>query len=235
MQHGVIIAPGDYSSPVMGGLWRKPRCALDLRTPILPEGGRNHAVSAPPTFNPSSIRPMLYLVRHASPAHGPDTPAADWELSDDGRRGAETLRHVLPPDAILVSGPEPKARRTLEPSGRVTIDNRFREVERDEPCEGDFRARRHAYLTGTHHPGWEPHAEVIARFDTGIRFWQPRAGDQPLVVATHGMAMTLWLTTLSPDNPGEFWSDLRLPDVFEVNPATGRIGRVLSTQLFQVK
>jgi broad specificity phosphatase PhoE len=141
---------------------------------------------------------------------------------------------VLPSDAILVSSTEAKARQTLEPCGRIMTDHRFREVERDEPYEGDFRARRHAYITGTQHPGWEPHAQVIARFDTGIHFWHPRAGDQPLVVATHGMAMTLWLTTQGIDDPGAFWSDLRLPDVFEINLATRRISRVWSTQLFQI-
>jgi len=163
---------------------------------------------------------MLFLVRHAMPDHRAETPAAGWELGEVGRRAAESLSHVLPTGALLVASPEPKARQTLEPGGPVTTDRRFREVDRDEPYDGDFRARRHAYVIGTEHPGWEPHAEVIARFAAGVDFWLPRAGDQPLVIATHGMAMTLWLTTVGLDDPGEFWSDLRFPDMFEVNPDT---------------
>jgi broad specificity phosphatase PhoE len=162
-------------------------------------------------------------------------PPEHWVLGDAGRRGAASLRDVLPGDAVLVCSTEPKAVQTLEPSGRVVLDARFREVERDEPYEGDFRARRRAYVTGTGHPGWEPRAAVIARFDTGARWWLARSGDRPVVVATHGMAMTLWLTTVGLPDPGAFWADLRLPDVFEVNVAARSVIRVESTQLFQVR
>jgi broad specificity phosphatase PhoE len=178
---------------------------------------------------------VLMLVRHAMPELNAAVPPELWELGDVGRRGAVSLRDVVPGDAVLVSSTEPKARQTLEPSGPVVTDARFTEVERDEPYDGDFRARRRAYITGTDHPGWEPRAEVIARFDAGIRWWQARCGDQPVVVATHGMAMTLWLTTLGLPDPGAFWAQLRLPDVFEVNVATRRVTRVESTQLIQVR
>ena len=57
---------------------------------------------------------------------------------------------------------------------------------------------------------------MIARFDAGIRHWRSEARGRPLVVATHGMAMTLWLTALGLEDPEAFWSDLRLPDVFQL-------------------
>jgi broad specificity phosphatase PhoE len=163
---------------------------------------------------------VLYLVRHAMPAFGPDTPPERWHLDPAGRRAAATLRHVVPKDAVLVSSREPKARETLEPTGHVVTDMRFDEVARDEPFDGDFRARRRAY--------------VAARFDAGIMFWRPRADPRPLVVATHGMAMTLWLATVVDlADPAPFWEDLRLPDVVEVNLATRRFGRVVSTLLLR--
>jgi len=177
---------------------------------------------------------MLLLVRHAMPAHTPDRPAGSWDLARDGRRGAESLRTVLPSNAVLVSSPEPKARQTLEPSGPVMTDWRFREVDRDEPHGDDFRARRLAWVTGADHAGWEPRALVVARFGAAVQFWLSRAGDQPLVIASHGMAMTVWIAAQGLEDPGAFWVALRLPDVFEVDPFTRRVGRVVSTQLFQV-
>ena len=169
------------------------------------------------------------------PANSPDLPPEQWQLGSVGRRGAETLRHVIPPDALLVSSREPKARQTLEPTGHVFTDMRFNEVSRNEPFHGGFRARRRAYITGTDHPGWEPRQHVAARFDAGIKFWHPRADPRPLVIASHGMAMTLWLTTIMKvADPASFWADLRLPDIIEVNLATRRFGRVVSTLLFQV-
>jgi broad specificity phosphatase PhoE len=95
-----------------------------------------------------------------------------------------------------VSSPEPKARQTLEPCGKVIIDHRLVEVARVEPYDHDFRARRLAYVTGTDHPGWEPRAEVIARFDASIRQMLGYASDRRLVLATHGMAMTVWLASV---------------------------------------
>jgi len=170
------------------------------------------------------------------PAVRPEARPEHWELDDAGRRGAETLRQVIPQGALLISSEEPKARQTLEPSGNVLTDARFNEVSRDEPYDGDFRARRRSYITGTNHPGWEPRRQVTARFGTAIEFWVSIAAGRPLIVATHGMAMTLWLTTAANlADPAAFWADLRLPDLFEVNPGTRTVNRVLSPLLFQVR
>lgn len=160
----------------------------------------------------------LFLVRHAMPEFGPDIPAAAWNLSSDGRRDAVTLARALPVGALLVASREPKARQTLEPAGSVHSDERFNEVIRDEPYEGDFRTRRRAYVTGTDHTGWEPRDHVVVRFTEAVRFWTAQADGRPLIIACHGMAMTLWLTaTVGLTDAGAFWADLRLPDLFTVD------------------
>lgn len=69
--------------------------------------------------------PVVWLVRHAMPAHDALSPAAGWELDEQGRADAETLCGVLPGGAQLVSSTEPKARQTLEPAGMVHTDGRF--------------------------------------------------------------------------------------------------------------
>jgi hypothetical protein len=104
----------------------------------------------------------LFLVRHAMPAYGPDVPAAAWELSSEGWCDARAFARALPAGALLIASREPKARQTLEPAGPVQTDERFNEVTRDEPYDGDFRARRRGYVTGTDHAGWEPRDQVVA-------------------------------------------------------------------------
>jgi hypothetical protein len=38
-------------------------------------------------------------------------------------------------------------------------------------------------------------------------------------IASHGMAMTLWLSaSLTLADPGQFWAELRFPDVLDVEP-----------------
>jgi broad specificity phosphatase PhoE len=172
---------------------------------------------------------MLLLVRHAMPTLSEVTPPELWELDATGRSAAALLAGLLPTAALLVSSEEPKARQTLEPAGDVLTDPRFNEVTRDEPYAGDYRSRRRAYLAGADHPTWEPRPQVIERFDAGITHWTARAAGRPLVVATHGMALTLWLATVAdlPD-PAAFWSGLGLPDLFEVDAATRTATRRLA-------
>ena len=177
---------------------------------------------------------MLILIRHAMPAFGPASPPDEWELGEEGRRGAESLRSILPRDAVLVAGAEPKMRQTLAVAGPVATDERFNEVARDEPFDGDFRARRRAYVEGIDHDGWEARGLVAARFDAGVREHLDRTGEKTLVVATGGMVMTVWLTTLGLDDPGGFWADLRLPDVFAVDLDGPAVGRIESSALVQV-
>ncbi len=168
----------------------------------------------------------LWLVRHAMPAHGPEVPAAEWELSEQGRQDAESIRSLLPATGLLVSSTEPKARQTLEPAGHVRTDERFNEVRRDEAYRGDFRTARLAYVSGADQAGWETRAAVVARFDAGVRHWRALAGARPLVIASHGMAMTVWLSAaMNVADPGGFWAGLRFPDVLKVEPGAPGITR----------
>ncbi len=154
-------------------------------------------------------------MRHAMPAANPDQPPALWPLSDAGSSAASALCRALPDGSLRVASNEKKAVETI---GAISSDDRFDEVGRDEPFGGDFRGRRRAYLSGSGPAGWEPRSEVATRFDAGIRHWRAIAGDRVLVVATHGMAMTLWLAaTVGLDDPAGFWAGLRFPDLLSVD------------------
>lgn len=98
------------------------------------------------------------------------------------------------------------------------------------------KARQTLEPTGHVIPDSRFNEQVVARFDAGIKHWHLRAAARPLVVATHGMAMTLWLAdSIDLADPTSFWADLRLPDVFEVDLAGRTLDRVVSTVQLQVR
>lgn len=146
-----------------------------------------------------------------------------WQLSDSGRVAATGLASLLPANAILVSSAEPKAVQTLSPAGLVTPDPRFNEVKRVEAFSDSFRVARQSYVEGADHPDWERRAEVAQRFGAGIAAYDGR----PLVIASHGMAMTLWLTArLGLPDPGAFWAALRFPDAHLIDLGSGKVTRL---------
>jgi broad specificity phosphatase PhoE len=174
---------------------------------------------------------MLILVRHAMPAYSAELPADCWELSEDGRSAAGRLGSVLPPGALLAASAERKAWQTLGSLGPVVRDRRFNEVGRVEPWEGDYLRLRREYVAGADHPGWEPRGCVVERFDAAVSEYLFAANDRDLVIATHGMAMTVWLSsTIGLSDPAGFWSDLRFPDAHRVEPGEGTLVRVLADQ-----
>jgi broad specificity phosphatase PhoE len=172
---------------------------------------------------------MLILVRHAMPAASPDTSPSEWTLSPDGLRAARELRALLPLDARKIASTEPKAWQTLGDTSDVARDARFREIDRPvEAWSEDFRARRAEYVSGARYRGWEAHREVAERFAAGIEAHHPDAAVQPVVVATHGMAMTVWLVSIGavpPESAAEFWRGLRFPDCHLVDLATRTVRR----------
>ncbi len=164
---------------------------------------------------------MLVLVRHAMPVHGPETPARDWVLGPEGREAARQLCARLPAGARLVASTEPKAIATIEPLGSVITDRRFDEIERIEAYDGDFRTRRRAYVDGVDHDDWEPRDDVVRRFGAGVAEHVAAADGRSVIVASHGMATTLWLTaTIGLGDPAAFWGDLRFPDAWVLDGAT---------------
>jgi len=172
---------------------------------------------------PGAAADFVLLVRHAMPAVDLSVPPQEWELE------GSVPPLGLPADSYLAASTEPKALGTVAPFGPVVTDPRFGEITRaaDESDEG-WRERRLAYVEGADHPGWEPRSAVVARFDDGVNDHWVRAAGRPLVVASHGMAMTLWLTArIGLDAPGAFWSSLRLPDVLVVDLVARTVARRL--------
>jgi broad specificity phosphatase PhoE len=171
----------------------------------------------------------LYLVRHAMPQIDPAADPATWPLGAGGRAAARQLSRRLPAGAFLVASDEPKAWQTLDPGGErgVPQDARLREVRRTEEFNDDFRRVRRSYVSGAVIAGWEPQIEVACRFAAAIEAATDHAGGRDVVVASHGMAMTVWLTqAISLPEPGEFWAGLRYPDLLAVDLRAGSVTRL---------
>lgn len=196
----------------------KPELKTELRTELETEAQTGE--QRPP-------QPLI-LVRHAMPDFNADVLARDWPLSADGQQAAARLAAWIAaevPERLLVASSETKAAETLAPAGVVCQDARFDEVERVEPFGGGFRRLRREYVAGVGHSGWEPHTRVVERFDAALR--EHGDGVRTLIVATHGMALTLWVAArIGLDDPVAFWERLSFPDVLRVDVAAGTVERI---------
>jgi broad specificity phosphatase PhoE len=162
-----------------------------------------------------------------------DLPPERWHLDAEGKLAARALAQVLPVRPLLIASPEPKARETAEEllavrGGSLRLDGRLAEARRDGPYGGleDYRRLAAAYVAGTAHPGWEARAALAERIARAVQDGRAAAGRRPLVMVSHGLAITAWLRVeVRLEDPGAFWAALRLPDAWRV--AGGQTARLV--------
>jgi broad specificity phosphatase PhoE len=165
---------------------------------------------------------QVVLVRHAMPETQPDVPAERWRLGDDGRAAARELADALPRAPFALTSDEPKAQQTAEElvaicGGTLAVDARVAETRRPHVWDASFRELARQYVAGCQRPGWEPHQAVVGRFDAAVRAGLGARHGAPLVVVTHGQALTLWLRSVGAiDDAPRFWSELEFPDAWTV-------------------
>jgi broad specificity phosphatase PhoE len=164
----------------------------------------------------------LVLVRHAMPELRPDVPAQDWLLGSEGRAAARALARVLPRQALTLTSGEPKARQTAEEivavcNGTLAVDARVGETRRPDAWEIDYRRRAHEFVAGCEHAGWESRVSVAGRFDAAVRAGLRTADRAPLIVVSHGQALTLWLESIGAvEDAPRFWEELSFPDAWQL-------------------
>lgn len=172
----------------------------------------------------------ILLVRHAAPEVASGLDPRRWALSGAGRIAAAQLGARLPSYGVWVSSTETKAYQTLSYAAGADVeiaqDSGFDEVRREEPFDEGFRARRLAWVAGRldqRHAGWETPTEAAARFDRAVSAHATPGA--PLVIASHGMALTAWLVHARGRVPrheaARFWEALAFPDLIEVGAADG--------------
>jgi broad specificity phosphatase PhoE len=166
--------------------------------------------------------PITY-VRHAMPAVEAGVDPAAWHLDavtrDQVQAWADRLE-VGDGIGALVSSSEPKALETAEAiaerwSAGVATDDGLREAARPWVGTG-YRAVAHRYLRGERPEGWEPHDEVARRMAAAIGRAHEVATGGPVVVVSHGLALSIHLgDRLGADFDREsFWSRLAFPDAW---------------------
>ena len=177
----------------------------------------------------------LVLVRHAAPTIDPQTPSADWALSEDGEQAAGALAGALASfaPAILVSGEEPKmigTARTI--GGRLGLVNRalpgLCEHARRSTPHGDRDAFEAAIADLFNRPdeivyGDESANQTYDRVAAAIDEALDSAGDSPVIAVTGGTAISLIMARRLGIDAFLFWKALRLPQAFIVDTAPWRL------------
>ncbi|XVV17447.1 hypothetical protein ACQP2X_24615 [Actinoplanes sp. CA-131856] len=176
-------------------------------------------------------------------------PPDAYLVASDEPKAVETLRHAVPGATVHQDPGFAEVHRpaTWQPDHRalarayIAAQALGTPADDDEP-EGAAAGPSHdvvpdsskspgrsgAGMPDSGEPGmpdsWEPPTAVVARFGAAVERHRARAAARPLVVATHGMALTCWLTAqgLITAEPARFWANLRFPDVIEIGPG-GRL------------
>jgi broad specificity phosphatase PhoE len=176
----------------------------------------------------------LILVRHAQPAIDEDRPPTEWRLSGAGRAAAGALAERLAGYAPVaaVASPEPKALETGEIIAAsfgltVSLDAGFAEHHRPDLPFGTreaFEARMAAFFADPTEPffGGESGEAARVRFAATLARHPPR----PLLVATHGTILSLYLAPLLGLGPFDLWNGLRLPEAFVLDDAGRLLERI---------
>jgi broad specificity phosphatase PhoE len=167
-----------------------------------------------------SVTPVI-LLRHAESLPGAESPA-NQPLTDKGRRDASELgrrlaRRNLSPR--VWTSPERRALETaglVFPLAAISVRRQLREVEKPWYPSGREHSKAVAcYLSGETVEGWEPREDVIARI-TELTF--DLRASECLVLVSHGVLLACWLVhALDLEDPFSFWSNLGMPDAWEVD------------------
>ena len=165
---------------------------------------------------------QLVLVRHAEPLMVGEPPGAEWPLTEKGRSDATVLGTRLAgrsANTAVWTSPERRARETAAlafPLAASRVRDQLSEVKKPWYASADEHANAVAkYFRGEMVKGWE-HREAV-----NTRIVQLKLGfgtSESIVLVSHGLFLTTWLDhEIGLDDPFSFWSNLRMPDVWNLD------------------
>lgn len=181
----------------------------------------------------------LVLVRHARPEITRTAPAADWKLSEAGRRDAASLAAGLRgyrADAVWCSK-EPKANETAEILGHelglpIHVKDGLEEHHRPNvpffPTKREFERVVQKFFSRTDQLvlGTETARQARDRFTAAVASVLETDSTDTIVV-THGTVMTLYVARVADVQPMRFWRALKLPSFVEVGLSSMRVGPIV--------
>ena len=175
----------------------------------------------------------VILIRHAMPQIVPGVSSKLWRLGESAKEDCVLLAHALPRDLgpVIYTSPEPKAAETatvvaLRLGLRVVTDARFAEVDRPPVGDEDYRAMVLRYLNNSAEPGWEPVAAVRIRFAAGVAGALAAHPSGDIIVANHGMALSIYVASVMDIDLPEFWRELTFPDAWRIDLETRAMERL---------
>lgn len=181
----------------------------------------------------------LVLVRHSQPRIEPNVPAADWKLSELGRRRAESMAARLRDYGAnrIWCSREPKAVETAEIVGsalgvpmrvKAGLEEHHRRnvpfvasTQEFEQAVEEFISQPSRLVLGT-----ETARQACDRF-TGAIEAVLEADSADAIVITHGTVMTLYLARMADIQPMSFWRELQTPCLVEVELPDRRVGPIV--------
>ena len=185
----------------------------------------------------------LILVKHSLPEIDPETPAAEWSLSDEGRVRCMPLAVALAvhEPGVVIASREPKAAETgrivAERLGLVyRLHNGLQEHDRcGEPFGSrvGFEERVRMLLT-------QPSALVMgretadaahARFAAAVDEITLANPSQTIAVVTHGTVISLFAARANRTDPFALWRRLGLPSFVVLALPDFRLLEVVETVL----
>ena len=176
----------------------------------------------------------MILLRHAEPLMTDGTPAAQWPLTDQGRKDASALGRSLAnkwTSATVWTSPERRASETAAlagPSVAILVREQLREVMKPWYVTAEERSNAAArYLNGETVHGWEHRDDVVAR----IALLEPdlSSARDDLIIVSHGLLLTTWLYhQIGLEDPYKFWSDLRIPDAWVADFGGKSLDRIVA-------
>ncbi len=173
----------------------------------------------------------LILVRHALPLVRPAVASRHWGLTEQAMEDCLLLAAALPaalPAALaspVYTSGERKALQTasilaLRRGLATKVDDRLREVDGRPWLAEGYEEQAARYLEGRGGEAWEPRDAVTLRFSAAVDDAMAASGDLDTVVVDHGLAMSLFVASVTGLDAAKFWRGLSFPDAWRLAAAT---------------
>ncbi|MFB6144754.1 MAG: histidine phosphatase family protein [Candidatus Nanohaloarchaea archaeon] len=168
----------------------------------------------------------ITFLRHFSTEVDPETPQAEWGLSEEGRKQQqEFVENNDFEHDVVYSSPEKKALETAQKISEkedvpLIVSSDLKEVDRSE--EGFIEEHEEyvemvkEFLNGSPGFAWEEFEEVRLRLKS---FAETVEDEKDVLAVTHGMILSTFLPELFGRDRFEFWQGLEFGETFEVAPA----------------
>lgn len=187
--------------------------------------------------------PKLVLIKHSLPEIRPDRPAAEWVLTNEGRkRAAAIARRIAPHEPDVIGGSnEPKAIETAEIIARQLgkpVENfeGIHEQERKslellpggkfESAVAELFARPEELVFGD-----ETATQAHHRFREAVDRCLKAHPDENVALVSHGRVITLFVTGYTRVEPFPFWRGLGLPSFVVMSLPDRKILEVVESVL----